>query len=91
MVMELLMAVLSFIVSVMAGLAAGWIVYFIMLGGLRMPEKTTTDTTIIKAENESLLDRFGVMCFRVANRIFISSLGGALVALVLGKPKARRA
>lgn len=89
------MAVLSFIVSVMAGLAAGWIVYFIMLGGLRMPQKAT-DTTIVKTtadkiETESLLDRFGVMCFRVANRIVISTLGGALVALALGKPKARRA
>lgn len=83
------MAVLSFIVSIMAGLAAGWIVYFIMVGGLRMSENTEKNTTV--TEKESLLDHFGVVCFRVANRFVISTLGGALVALALGKPKARRA
>lgn len=89
MVMELLMAVLSFIISILAGLAAGWIVYYIMVGGLRMLEN---DNKIkIVQERESLLDRFGVVCFRVANRFVISTLGGALVKLVLGNPKTRKA
>ncbi len=45
----------------------------------------------IVQENESLLDRFGVVCFRIANRFVISTLGGALVKLVLGNPKTRKA
>jgi hypothetical protein len=89
MVMELLMAVVSFIISILAGLAAGWIVYFILVGGLRMSENDNKNKIV--QEKESLLDRFGVVCFRVANRFVISTLGGALVKLVLGKPKTRRA
>lgn len=89
MVMELLMAVLSFIVSILAGLAAGWIIYYMMVGGLRMSENDNKNKIV--QENESLLDRFGVVCFRIANRFVISTLGGALVKLVLGNPKARKA
>jgi hypothetical protein len=87
--MELLMAVLSFIISIIAGLAAGWIVYYILVGGLRMSENNNQNKIV--REKESLLDTFGVVCFRVANRFVISTLGGALVKLVLGNPKTRKA
>ena len=89
MVMELLMAVLSFIISIVAGLVAGWIVYYIMVGGLRMSENDNKNKILL--EKESLLDRFGVVCFRIANRFVISTLGGAVVKLVLGNPKTRKA
>jgi len=80
------MAVLSFIVSVIAGLTAGWIVYFIMIGGLRRPV-----TEGVKVERETLFDRLGVMCFRVANRLAISTLGGAVLIAMLGKAKRKQA
>ena len=80
------MAVLSFIVSVIAGLAAGWIVYFVMIGGLRKPVSEG-----VKVERESFFDRLGVLCFRVANRLAISTLGGAMLIAMLGKPKGKQA
>ncbi len=79
------MAVLSFAVSVIAGLAAGWIVYFVMIGGLRVPTSESA-----KVQQETWFDRLGVMCFRVANRLAISTLGGAMLIAMLGKAKGRQ-
>jgi len=76
------MVVISLIVSVLAGIAAGWIVYFALSGGLRVGGR---ETKSLPAQAESLVDRAGVVCFRIANRVVISTLGGALLVLMLGR------
>ena len=78
------MVVISLIVSVLAGIAAGWIVYFALSGGLRIGAKAVENKTA-QAETESLVDRMGVVCFRIANRVVISTLGGARLVLMLGR------
>jgi hypothetical protein len=78
------MVVISLIVSVLAGIAAGWIVYFALSGGLRLGAKAVA-TKSLPAQAESLVDRIGVVCFRIANRVVISTLGGALLVLMLGR------
>ncbi|MBW8734592.1 MAG: hypothetical protein JF571_09840 [Asticcacaulis sp.] len=77
------MVVISLIVSVLAGIAAGWIVYFALSGGLRIGTKAV-EAKAMQNEAESLLDRVGVVCFRIANRVVISTVGGALLILMLG-------
>lgn len=78
------MVVISLIVSILAGIAAGWIVYFALSGGLRTGTKAM-EGKIMQSQAESLLDRVGVVCFRIANRVVISTLGGALLILMLGR------
>jgi hypothetical protein len=77
--------IMSFLIAAGAALMAGGVVYFIMGGRLRAP---------FGEAPESLLDRFGVACFRVANRVVISTLGGALLIslyrLLTNRPKRRR-
>ncbi|WP_443748741.1 hypothetical protein [Asticcacaulis solisilvae] len=77
------MVVISLIVSVLAGIAAGWIVYFALAGGLRAGTRAVEGKTM-QSQAESLIDRMGVVCFRIANRVVISTLGGALLVLMLG-------
>lgn len=77
------MVVVSLIVSILAGIAAGWIVYFALSGGLRTG-KPAMEVRTMQSQAESLLDRVGVICFRVANRVVISTVGGALLVLMLG-------
>lgn len=78
------MVVISLIVSVLAGIAAGWIVYFALSGGLRTGTRAG-EVKAMQTEAESLVDRVGVVCFRIANRVVISTLGGALLILMLGR------
>ncbi len=82
------MVVISLIVSVLAGIAAGGIVYFALAGGLRTGARALEVRTM-HSQAESLLDRVGVICFRVANRVVISTLGGALLVLMLGRTTKR--
>jgi hypothetical protein len=84
------MVVISLIVSVLAGIAAGWIVYFALSGGLRTGT-AALEGTMMHDQAESLLDRMGVVCFRIANRVVISTLGGALLVLMLGRAGVKRA
>jgi hypothetical protein len=80
--------ILSFAVAAGAALVAGGIVFFIMSGQLKAPFGEDP-------EKESMLDRFGIACFRVANRFVISTFGGAvlisLFRVVARQPKRRRA
>ncbi len=78
------MVVISLIVSVLAGIAAGWIVYFALSGGLRVGAKAVRSKAM-QSQAESLVDRMGVVCFRIANRVVISTVGGALLILMLGR------
>ncbi len=78
------MVLVSVIISVLAGLVAGLIVYLVLRGNAQPASIQANE------EPETLLDSFGVICFRVANRVVISTVGGALLVLMLGKPKARR-
>ncbi len=82
------MVVISLIVSVLAGIAAGWIVYFALSGGLRLGTRAV-DTMAMQDQAESLVDRLGVVCFRIANRVVISTVGGALLILMLGRSAKR--
>lgn len=78
------MVVISLIVSILAGIAAGWIVYFALSGGLRTGPQAI-EGKITQSQAETLLDQVGVVCFRIANRVVISTLGGALLILMLGR------
>jgi hypothetical protein len=78
-------AMVSFLVAGGAALIAVGIVYFVMSGHLRAP---------FGEQPESLLDRFGVACFRVANRVVISAFGGAMLIglyrVLTNRPKRRK-
>ncbi len=80
--------VVSFAVAATAALLAGGLVFFIMSGHVKAPFGDNP-------EKESLLDRFGIACFRVANRVVISTLGGnvliGLFRMIARQPKRRRA
>ena len=78
------MAIVSFIVAVVAALIAGAAVYFVLKGGLR------AKTPSASWQEESLVDRFGVLVFRVVYRFLISTIGGALMIALLSKPKSRQ-
>ncbi len=79
------MAIMSFIVAVAAALIAGVAVFFVLNGGLRAKSQKS-----VSWQEESLVDRFGVLCFRIIYRFLISTIGGALMIALLAKPKPRQ-
>lgn len=79
-------AMVSFAIAALSAMVAGGLAYFVLAGQARDPSGETP---------ESLLDRFGIACFRVANRVVISTFGGAVLVglfrMVTRQPKRRRA